>query len=225
MKYKLKTFSWDEIQNEMKVFRSTSVWQYLKRKDWDNVWRKWYTVVWYPVKRFFKDFYWGVKYRTTHRYHKVDTDLRPGYYDVDSLLLHSSFNLLKKFVEVELAWMHLWTVEKNLKWYQSKKKFVRKYGRELGLLHLNYWNTVSVPNDWQMDEQQLQKLRDKDSEIRNLYLWWTQTRSARTDPYEDRKEKDDEFSWKEAYDVENRYCEEDTEYLCRLARVRENLWT
>jgi len=45
--------------------------------------------------------YWSIRHRTFDIYHKVDTKLKPGYYDIDTLMLHSAFSLLCRFVEEE----------------------------------------------------------------------------------------------------------------------------
>jgi hypothetical protein len=45
--------------------------------------------------------YWAVRHRTIDVYHKVDTKLPPGYYDIDTLMIHSCFSLLVRFIEEE----------------------------------------------------------------------------------------------------------------------------
>lgn len=47
--------------------------------------------------------YWAIRHRTTDVYHKVDTKLSPDYYDIEILMLHSSFTLLERYVEDEMG--------------------------------------------------------------------------------------------------------------------------
>jgi hypothetical protein len=46
---------------------------------------------------------WGFRYRFIpyHRYNVVYTDLPPGYYDIDTVMLHANFQLLRRYVEDE----------------------------------------------------------------------------------------------------------------------------
>lgn len=44
--------------------------------------------------------YWFMyRYVQKHQYHKIDTRLKPGYYDYDTRLLHGCFSLLCEFIE------------------------------------------------------------------------------------------------------------------------------
>lgn len=59
----------------------------------------------YPLRRY----YWWVMHRVhpRYRYHIVKTGLKPGYYDPDTLILHTCMNLLGDFVEIagpRIAW-------------------------------------------------------------------------------------------------------------------------
>lgn len=57
-----------------------------------------------------------IKYRTTNVYHKINTNLKPNYYDTDTLILHSSFTLLVNFVEKKHALEFIdWNWNKNHK--------------------------------------------------------------------------------------------------------------
>ena len=99
--------NWDEFEKELDLFDQTSFWTYLWiDSDWSNAKRKIRVNIYYPTKRFFNDIkYWFIyRFHPKHRYHVVDTGLAPGYYDKDYLILHSVFNILKEYVEVELAW-------------------------------------------------------------------------------------------------------------------------
>jgi hypothetical protein len=51
-----------------------------------------------------KNRYWELQYRfnPNHQYHIVRTNLEPGYYDKDEIMLHAVFTLIQQFVEEEL---------------------------------------------------------------------------------------------------------------------------
>lgn len=66
-----------------------------KKVRWSSRW--W----WYP--RRIKDAVWWFRWRfdPRHQYNVVKTGLKPGYYDIDTLLLHASMSLLCRYVEDE----------------------------------------------------------------------------------------------------------------------------
>lgn len=45
--------------------------------------------IYFYIKSPIKDFYWWVIHRTFDKYHVINTGLKPGYYDVDTLMFHS----------------------------------------------------------------------------------------------------------------------------------------
>ena len=45
--------------------------------------------------------YWSIRHRTINVYHKIDTGLKPEYYDIDTLIVHGMFSLLCRYVERE----------------------------------------------------------------------------------------------------------------------------
>jgi hypothetical protein len=48
-----------------------------------------------------------IRYRAFDRYHIIKTTLKPGYYDMDTRLIHAMFDMLVDFVEVEKARMNV----------------------------------------------------------------------------------------------------------------------
>lgn len=59
---------------------------------------------WYIIENI-----WKIKYRfiSKHKYHIINTGLKPGYYDPSTTMLYSWMNLLKNFMEVgapEIDW-------------------------------------------------------------------------------------------------------------------------
>lgn len=57
--------------------------------------------IYFYIKSPIKDTYWWIIHRTFDKYHIVNTGLKPGYYDVDTLMFHSCFSLLVRYVEEE----------------------------------------------------------------------------------------------------------------------------
>jgi hypothetical protein len=70
----------------------------------------------YPIRYFFyqrfpavvrrcytalKETVWWIRYRTTNRYHVVDTGLSPGYHDPGEVLLYASFAVLERHMSDE----------------------------------------------------------------------------------------------------------------------------
>lgn len=156
-----------------------------------------------PVRYFFsKDFSqwfnrprWAIRevlnwfrYRII-RYHIIDTGLEPGYYDADTVLLHSSFNILKEFVEVEKAWMHrsMSTMGTGLPWYAYYVPFYGHFffrDRGAGLEHL-LWESDLDRETPGKDKNEASISVDQAGaarEVMMLYLWWVDIRPARKEP-------------------------------------------
>lgn len=187
MSKKPNMFSMEQFEKEMEVFRATSIWEYLRQDDLDNVFRKIRTNVWYPFVRFFKDIkYWFVyRFDPRHRYHIVKTDLRPGYYDTDHRMFSACFSLLVEFVEKECGGVHT----------------------------LFYWENVK-PVEEGFSQRELNSVKKKDKDIRDLYFWYTLDRPNRP-----------EADINSLYETHRTYDKEDQEMLLSLIRIRETLWT
>ena len=178
-----RVYSMEAFEKEMEAFEKTSFWTYLVRRDRENILRKVRTNLYYPVKRFFRDIKCWFLYRfhPKHRYNLVDTGLPPGYYDKDYLMLHACFHLLKTFVEGELG----------------------------GIEKLDYWDTVSFKVSGCCSKKELDALRKRDKEIKDLYLWWNKRVNREVG------------TWKD----EVKHNDEDEKMLCRLMKIRLFLWT
>ena len=189
-------------------------------------------------------------YRTYNRFHVVKTGLPPGYYEPEVQLLHSSFNILKDFVEVELAWhSYMWSderksatvAEKYVPFYRAFKPF---RSREWGLKHLEWASTLDDPI-LPLHERCDHQARDA-REIRELYLWWTDHRPARKEvelpKFDDQGLGflgilDDDFdsdasdykefgsATQQNNELHKLWDEEDTDMLIRLMKIRKSLWT
>lgn len=151
-------------------------------------------IVYFPY-----DIYHTVKTYIRNRYfdklHYLHTGLKPGeYYDLDHRILHGLFNELIIYVETECAWTYG-------KPEQVKHHYKFKNGscKQAGLDYL----------DWGIKDKHKGKLTNfakSCKEIKRLYLWWTEKRPQRKNPYLDK--------W---YD-------EDTKMLIDLINIRKDLW-
>jgi hypothetical protein len=204
----------------------------------------------YFIKGRLSDIKYWIIYRTTERYHIIDSGLSPGYHSIDSLMLHSSFNMLKDFVEVETAMHMLYTGEETVKmsWFEKYMPFYYKFfpfrRPDLAMRHLDWAATLDDPAlpPYERSDKQAQDAR----EIKALYIWWTETRPNRKEAeITDYNHQglgllgcfDDDFdknapdyvthteSMRRHTDQDSEWREEDTEYLVRLAKIRQGLWT
>ena len=194
--------------------------------------------IWFDIKNAVKNAERWIAFRTYDKYHVVKTDLEPGYYDIDTRILHSNFSLLVDFVEIEKASLQYFFASYEEAKNNSRvsfNKLTKEQKKELGLQYLNW----EIENDEEFFPKQ-QKVSAK--EIKNLYLWWTEVRPSRIDPYDKYEEELDELSgslnnmpeknkkklinlYKKIGKLEDQYEKEDDAMLIRLMNVRRNLWT
>jgi len=200
---------------------------------------------WISVKHMqLNDFRYWFKYRlqNKHKYHLVNTGLTPNYYEIDKRMLHANFNLLKNFVEDELANLQYWNRDKNdPNWIFDNKL--------AGLEHLDW--QISLIHDESAGIAKDHKLYGKATpqainatETKKLYLWWVNDRPNRKDPWgsieldhKPSKSMYDAFTGtdeekaarivrgKKRMAMEEKYNSEDDEMLIRLIRVRQDLWS
>ena len=190
-----------------------------------------------------------VRYRTVDKFHVLNTGLPPGYADKDTLMLNVNFNLLKDFVEVELAW-------RERCWGEGEKEdlnFVQKWvwcGRKispyrnpaLGIKRLTWEATLDDPA-LPPCEQSPEQARSAREQL-ELYNWWinrplrkkincgTYSEQGKDmGPLDDDFDKDaeDYKAYQEKMELsqeqELQWREEDTEMLLRLVKIRETLWS
>lgn len=200
-----------------------------------------------PVKWKIQNIMDWIRYRIV-RYHIVDTGLKPDYYECDTLILHSSFNLLKDFVEVQKGWMYYWCHDDEIK-LSWKERFIPFYRRlfyrrpDLGIKYLEWETTLDgedrKPSDRNPDQA------EKARKILELYRWWVDVRPKRKDidfpEYDDQgmymgclNENFDDSApdfkaqrkaWKYQEDMEEKWHEEDEKMLIELIKIRRGLWT
>ena len=151
-----------------------------------------------------------VRYRTTDRYHVVQTGLQPGYAEIDRRILHANFSLLKDYVEIELAlFYHM---------LHDTKGHTRGRDPEAGAAYLR----DKVGNNEHYDD------------ILDLYTWWTVTRPARAEIHIPEFDTDgaltpEYLAFRKAVeqqsDLDDVWYQEDTDQLVRLIKLRRHLWT
>jgi hypothetical protein len=214
----------------MSTLKKNSI-SYWKDKLEDLIW---------DVGSFYQKWLNYIRYRTTRRYHIVDTKLEPGYYESDERLLHASFSILVDFVEVEAAWMKVIfddTRYSKLSWIERKFGLFRS--AEDGVAYLNHQIEAGMSNN--------HKEFYKDTLF--LYDWWTKTRPQREDPFvlggyyelypdsglfideivsgDDSKgiSKKVRAMFKRVRRIEDNYNKEDEQMLIRLIKIRKSMWT
>ncbi len=194
--------------------------------------------------------YWFV-YRLIpkHKYHLVETGLKPNYHEIDTRMLHANFNMLKDFVEIELAHLHKMSIE-----FKKDGSVWKGTDRQAGLAHLD-WEISLVhkkdellPKDYhligKLTSQAVAACKKKE-----LYIWWVEERPARIDPWDELVKKDPDRSDNfydnilkrskrsksekaasrkannAAFKQEEKFYEEDTRMLVLLMKVRKSMWS
>ena len=188
---------------------------------------KWWLYNCKIVRQMSKIKWWAYhRLHPSHQYNVVKTGLPAGYYEVDERMLHACFNLLKDYIEKELAWFALICGDRSkVPWWQTLEQYRNKHYRTLSLGYLNYWENITAEEaekEWILSPESLQSKRDQDREIRELYLWWIDVRPNRRDPF---NVSDDQYVPRRAYIISEAYLKEDEEMLIRLMKVRTRLWT
>lgn len=204
-----------------------------------------------PIKWKYESINHWIRYRTYDRYHIVDTGLKPGYHEIDTLMLHSNFNMLKDFIEVEQAKRsYYWSdeYEKDASWCEKHMPFYRRFypfrRPDLGIKHLEWASTLDDPALPLYEQSPTQARAARESLA--LYNWWVNDRPARKEieyvEYNDQglgylASLDDDFdkeapdfkahcvSAKSQFEQADSWEEEDTEMLVRLMKIRKSLWT
>ena len=184
---------------------------------WDCVWHQ-------HIGRWIKDAYWGLRHRTIDRYNIVHiTSLKPGYYDTDTRLLHSMFDLLVQFVEGEWARQQLdgmlYDGEIKLKWCETRKHYLKVHKNELLAAYMTWVKSLG-PEEVALIDDKL--------EVVALYEWYRHLRPYRKDPTDlwvELKGAGDKEAMKRSVELEAAQEADDTEHLIRLVKIRGRLWT
>lgn len=177
-----------------------------------------------------------VVYRTISRSHVLKIkSLKPGNPDEDTILLHSTFQVLVNFVELRMS-------QTNWSWWEDNRprympKFIWKHvgwyshSSEAGVAHLQAY----------LDDEHIQGLsRENHANQLDLYLWWTDRRKQRIEEWghprlwgenpdpdtmmQDNVPGTNVSACSAAQELEKLYGEEDQEMLERLVKLRPSLW-
>lgn len=217
----------------------------------------------WPLERWYSARYY-INNRFITRAHSLTAhkrDIKPGTWcDVGNRFLPCLFNELVDFVEVEQAWHNVvWDEEARKKyrpsWYRRWFNIRGWRSRESGLAYLDWASSLIKDDTWGLSPG------DKDygkptpqavaaREIKELYLWWTETYRNRPDPYDasgwteicekireandghffmspkdPKLKKQQDRAHRLLHKLEQQYEKEDEAMLIRLIKVRHHLWT
>jgi hypothetical protein len=144
--------------------------------------------------------------------HNLKSDLKKGqWYDLDTRILHSLFNELVEFVEIELSHLSKW---------DSNKKYKFKNGRCIEAAY-DYFEWAC-----NLSDEYSQQQKEDSIKIKELYEWWTKERPNRIDPLMTiTKETHGKYYFRLINDIEQDYTNEDTAKLIELIKIRGSLWT
>ena len=222
-------------------------------------------VTW-PVRKLY-DIKYYINNRWITRTHSLTAhprDIKPGQWqDVGNRFLPCLFNELVDFVEIEQAWSHIaWSDKEERKkynapfwatgWFRWRTWRCPKAGMD----HLNWAAELRMTEDWGIHSGdkgygELTQQAKNAREVRELYLWWTETYPNRRDPYEasgwtayceaarlanggklmfgsDKSpalKKQSDKAHKLLQKLEADYEKEDEAMLIRLIKIRNSLWT
>jgi len=221
-------------------------------------------VTW-PVRKIYDlKYYINNRYITrTHALSASPVDIKPGtWMDVGNRFLPCLFNELVDFVEVETAWSHIVWGSKEDRAKYNPPFWATGWWRwrtwrcpQAGLDHLDWAMSLKFDEDWidkndpKFGKPTPQALAAK--EIKELYVWWTETYRNRPDPMDasgwtaycelsrlanggklnfsgDKTpalKKAGTQSLKALRKIEAAYEKEDEQMMIRLIRVRNSLWT
>lgn len=200
----------------------------------------------------------------THSLTAHPRDLKPGEWcDVGNRFLPCLFNELVDFVEIESAWSHIAWGDKEARAKYNPPFYASGWWRwrtwrcpQAGLDHLDWAMTLKFDDEWvdkndpEYGKPTPQAVRAK--ELKELYVWWTETYRNRPDPYDasgwsdyceamrikypgsfmsslntkdpaERRASDK--ASKLLHKIEAAYEKEDTEMMIRLIKIRDALWT
>ncbi len=200
-------------------------------KHSDSWWHKW--TIW-PIYRFgrtIRDAIWWIRYHIDprHKYHLIDTHLKPGYYDIDGLMLHGMFSLLRRYVEEEYD-----GVEALEEWGKElldggENEFCREANigqgsKELEAVSLYRWWMEARPAMLKRQDELMEFLYGGESRIS-----WTDAGEIDGEPISEahvRPYEGEEIEWRKELDaLEEKIANEETEMLHRLIDIRGGLWT
>jgi hypothetical protein len=247
---------WNDWEEKMKSERPVRYW--ISQELLNHI----QNVVMWPADRI-KSLDYYISNRWISRSHALTAfpeNIRPGQWcDLSDRILYCMFDELVKYVEIEQAWMMVSFDEDKRKEYgvPSWRMLRRLWRSEAAGREYLAWAT-ELRNDEDMgydpddeDYGKLTRQAEAAREVLALYEWWTVTRPARPDPYDEagwtefyesrknkegglwlglanRSEEDREESRRifgRVHELEEQHQIEDDQMLNRLVAVRHSLWT
>ena len=253
----LTSDGWAEWEDEAKRYNPVRYW--IAEEALDAI----QNFIWWPVDKIY-DVKYYINNRWVSRTHSLTAhprDIKPGQWqDVGNRFLPCLFNELVDFVEIEQAWSHIAWGDKEARAKYNPPFWASGWFRwrvwrcpQAGLDHLD-WAMTLTNSDW-CDETDPNYGKptaqaERAKEIKDLYLWWTQTYRNRPDPY-------DASGWTEYCEktrllndgrlfgskktpeleelstrshellqkIEADYAAEDEAMMIRLIKARDSLWT
>jgi hypothetical protein len=250
---------WDNWTTQAKMKHSFRYW--LAEEGLDHAQKFFYgpTDLLYAIKYYINN-RWVTR---THSLTAHPQDIKPGQWqDVGNRFLPCLFNELVDFIEIEKAWSHIAWGDKEARAKYNPPFWASGWFRwrtwrcpQAGLDHLD-WEMTLTNSDWceptdpNYSKPTLQAERAK--ELKELYVWWTETYRNRPDPYEasgwsahcdamrvkypgsfmsslNSKDPEDQEASNKAHSllqqIEADYQKEDEDMMIRLIKVRDSLWT
>jgi len=169
--------------------------------------RMWDKYILWPISHKIDNMYYWVYYRFTPQGRKLynihPRTLTPGFYDYDTLLLHTSFEILVQFVEEDKRSSHV-------DWNADARH--RKFKNEVNALY--HWWTKVYPNR----ENLLPQYPTRPKKFKDIFLFLDE--KFKNDPY---AIKHREISIKRG-EMEDQWIKEDEKMLIRLIKIRKGLW-
>jgi hypothetical protein len=226
---------WDQINARIRQEHPVGWFLTETLPDWIEAVCEFVTAPYYNTRYYIRNRF----YRKTHQ---LRTDCPVGeYWDTDERILTAMANAIIDYVEIELAYKHIWCGSDevpNAKW---------KDGRcpELGLKYLEWEQTL---DDQLLDEYNRSDLQANSArEVKKVYDW-AKARPTRPDPcqasgWTEYCNKYPHF-WKQKHEdatpeqltasdtaseklreMEEQYHAEDEDMLIRIIKIRRSLWT
>jgi hypothetical protein len=187
---------------------------------------------------------WYIKNRFSYGLHKVETGLEKGvWHETETRMLHANFMLLVEYVETQEALMMVMCNNDPALTFWEKvcyRTWLPFRSRRLGIRRLDWAIDLDAAEHEGINFGQSYSAM----EIKDLYLWWTDERPARPDPWvvykvpephdpedfmgsQDPEDvKADRYNKYKLIDqMEYAYLREDEEMLIRLIKIRRSMWT
>lgn len=170
--------------------------------------------------------YWFMyRFLPEHKYHVVYTDLKPGYYDIDEVMLHACMKLLRRYVEDELHGVKEiqdWIDE--LKKSADNKDYFTEVHSKSQLQHLE--DTLEIYNWWMFQRQKEWELYDKHlTAIYSGEMKWTKQDNDLYELTDVGVDPNAEWTPDQLHEYENSINQKEDDMLARLIKMRRSMWT